>query len=145
MDTIDKDLVALAKRYGIPVLRYSVAIVFIWFGLLKIVDASPAQQLVAHTIYWFNPVWFVPFLGAWEMLIGLCFLYKPLLRAGIFLLAFQMMGTFLPLILLPNIVYGDIPLLTLTLEGQYVIKNIVIIGAAMVIGSHVRDKNQRKL
>ena len=51
----------------------------------------------------------------------------------------QMAGTFLPLIILPEVVYSFNPL-TLTLEGQYIIKNIVLIAAAIVIGSHVRDK-----
>ena len=130
------------KRVGLPLLRYSLAVIFIWFGALKVWGVSPAQELVTNTVYWFDPSWFVPLLGWWEVIIGLCFLFKPLIREGIFLLAFQMIGTFLPLILLPNVVYGDIPLLTLTLEGQYIIENIIIIAAAIVIGSHVRDKTR---
>jgi len=78
-------------------------------------------------------------LGWWEVVIGLCLLYRPLIRIALFLMAVQMVGTFLPLILLTQITWGSMPF-TLTLEGQYIIKNIVLIGAAMVIGSHVRDK-----
>jgi len=143
IDQLDQHITSLMKRIGLPLLRYSIALIFIWFGALKIAGVSNANELVRNTIYWFNPAWFVPFLGWWEIIIGICFLYKPLLREGIFLLMVQMAGTFLPLILLPDIVYGNIPVLILTLEGQYIIKNMVIIAAAMVIGSQVRDNGKK--
>lgn len=143
IDKLDQHITSWMKRIGLPLLRYSIALIFIWFGALKIVGISSANELVQNTIYWFNPSWFIPFLGWWEMIIGICFLYKPLLREGILLLMLQMAGTFLPLVILPDIVYGNIPVLTLTLEGQYIIKNLVIIAAAIVIGSHVRDTNTK--
>ena len=135
---VDKEVVKWMKKYGLNILRYSLAIIFIWFGALKLFNLSPVNELVTNTVYWFNPGWFILFLGIWEMVIGLFFLYKPLIRPAIFLMAVQKIGTFLPLILLPSIVYGEFPL-SLTMEGQYIIKNIVLIGAAIVIGSHVRD------
>lgn len=140
---VDEKIIFFMKKIGLPLLRYSIAVIFIWFGILKIVGMSSANELVSNTVYWFDPSWFVPFLGWWEVIIGLCFLYRPLLREGIFLLLVQMAGTLLPLILLPDVVYGNIPLLTLTLEGQYIIKNLVIIAAAIVVGSHVRDNKKR--
>lgn len=139
-NTIDKKITTVLKKIGFPALRYSVAVIFIWFGLLKVLNYSPAQELVTNTIYWFSPTWFVPFLGWWEVLIGVCFLFRPLIRVGLPLLLLQMAGTFLPLILLPEVVYGPIPIVTLTLEGQYIIKNLIIIAAALVIGSTVRQK-----
>jgi uncharacterized membrane protein YkgB len=139
LDSIDKKITDFLKQWGTPFLRYSLATIFIWFGALKPLGVSPAQELVANTIYWFSPSWFVPFLGIWEVVIGLCLLYKPLIRLGVLLMAIQMIGTFLPLILLPSVVYGAKPY-ALTLEGQYIVKNLVLIGAGMVIGSHVRDK-----
>ncbi len=137
-DNIDHYIVAHLKRWGLPALRYSVAIVFIWFGILKPMGLSPAADLVAATVYWVSPDWFVPFLGWWEVAIGLCLLWKPCIRIGLLLMAVQMIGTFLPLILLPNVVYGQ-TFGSLTLHGQYIIKNIVLLSAAMVVGSHVRD------
>ena len=137
-DKVDKSIVSWMKKEGLIFLRYSLAIVFIWFGLLKSFGYSPASELVTKTVYWFDPSWFVPFLGWWEFAIGFCLLLKPLIRTGIFLMFLQMIGTFLPLVLLPSIVYGPVPL-SLTLEGQYIVKNIVLIAAAIVIGSHVRD------
>jgi len=137
-DQIDKKITRWMKLHGVRILRYSLGILFIWFGILKPLNLSPAQGLIANTVYWFSPTWFVPFLGWWEVVIGICFLRKSLLRLGIFLLALQMAGTFLPFIFLPEVVFGAKPY-ALTLEGQYIVKNIVIIAAAMVIGSHVRD------
>ncbi len=139
-DRIDRAITVWLKHHGVNYLRYSLAVIFIWLGILKPLNLSPASELVAHTVYWFSPTWFVAFLGWWEVLIGVCFLFKPLLRVAIGLMALQMAGTFLPLILLPEVVYGPIPFFTLTLEGQYIIKNLVLIAAAMVIGSTVRDR-----
>ena len=81
----------------------------------------------------------VPILGVWEVLIGICLLYRPLIRLGIFLLFLQLPGTFLPVVLLPGVVFEQFPHV-LTVEGQYIVKNLVIIGAALVIGGTVRNE-----
>jgi len=138
LDDIDARITHWMKHHGIQLLRISVGIVFVWFGFLKIIGFSPAAELVARTVFWFDPGWFVPFLGLWEVVIGICFIFRPLVRVGIFLLFPQMAGTFLPLFLLPSITFQGSYFLP-TLEGQYIIKNLVIISAAIVIGSHVRD------
>lgn len=136
---IDDRIIDWMRQTGTTFLRYAVAVIFIWFGMLKVMDASPASALIENTIYLADPSWFVPFLGIWEVAIGICFLIRPLLRVGIGLLAPQMVGTFLPLIVLPGVVYqGGNPFL-LTMEGQYIVKNLLIIGAALVLGSTVRD------
>ena len=140
-DRVDRRIISFMRRYGLRFLRYSLALIFIWFGILKPLGLSPAHDMVIKTVYWFDPAWFYPLLGWWEVLIGVCLLFKPLIRFGIFLMALQMAGTFLPMILLPEIVYTKIPW-GLTLEGQYIVKNLVLIGAALVIGSHVRDKRK---
>lgn len=137
---LDKHIVAVLKDFGLPFLRYSLALVFIWFGVLKPLGFSPATDLVTSTVYWVSPQWFIPFLGLWELVIGVCLLWKPLIRLGLFLMALQMMGTFLPLVLLPEVVYSQGNPFFLTMEGQYIVKNLVLIGAGMVIGSHVRDR-----
>jgi hypothetical protein len=95
-----------------------------------------ANDVITKTVYWFNPDIFIPILGVWEMAIGLCLLYAPFIRAGLFLLALQMPGTFLPLILLPEVCFVNFPF-DLTLEGQYIVKNLVLIGAAMVVGGRL--------
>jgi len=132
--TFDVLLINYLDKFSLPVLRVSLGVVFIWFGALKPFGNSPANDVITKTIYWFDPDIFIPILGIWEMLIGLCLLWTPLIRFGLFLLAVQMPGTFLPLILRPEICFTSAPF-NLTLEGQYIIKNLILIGAAMVVGS----------
>ena len=141
-DRIDRSIAGWMRKNGFLFLRIALGVVFIWFGILKPLGISPAEELVTRTVYWFSPTWFVPFLGWWEVVIGLCFLYKPLLRLGIFLLMVQMAGTFLPFLLHPEVVFTKNPL-ALTLEGEFIIKNLVLISAAIVVGSTVRGKKGR--
>jgi len=138
-DALDASITSRLDRWSIPALRAALAIVFIWFGGLKVLGVSPAAELVASTVYIVPPEIFVPILGVWEVLIGVCLLYRPLIRVGLLLLALQLPGTFLPLVLLPDVVYVVFPY-ALTVEGQYIIKNLVIIAAAFVIGSTVRQE-----
>ncbi|MCU4925643.1 DoxX family membrane protein [Halobacteria archaeon AArc-dxtr1] len=138
-DEVDMRITSAMSQWSIPILRVSLAVVFIWFGALKLFEISPAADLVAATVYVVPPEVFVPVLGVWEVVIGICLLYRPLIRVGIFLLFLQLPGTFLPLVLLPEVVYTTAPY-ALTVEGQYIIKNLVIIGAALAIGSTVRTE-----
>ena len=133
---IDRVIIQTLNRISLPTLRISLGIIFIWFGALKPLGNSPANDVITKTVYWFNPDIFIPILGIWEIAIGLCLLYAPLIRAGLFLLALQMPGTFLPLILLPEVCFINFPF-DLTLEGQYIVKNLVLIGAAIVVGSRL--------
>ena len=139
-DELDIFITKFMSKWGITFLRYSLGLIYIWFGILKPFGLSPAQELVENTVYWFdNPKTFVPILGWWEVVIGLTMCIKPLIRVSIFLLFIQMPGTFLPLILLPEVCFNNFPF-GLTLEGQYIIKNLIIISAALVVGSTVRNK-----
>ena len=138
VDEVDDTVTAEMDRWGVPVLRVAIAVVFVWFGALKVFGISPAGDLVASTVYVVDPALFVPVLGVWEVVIGLCLCYRPLIRFGIFLLFLQLPGTFLPLVLLPEVVFTAVPY-GLTVEGQYIIKNLVIIGAALVIGGTLRE------
>jgi len=117
--------------------RIPIFIIFFWFGLLKILDLSPAQQFVQDTVYWMPLLsaenW-TYVIGLWEIIIALCFLFKKTTFLAMILLFVQMSGTFLPLVILPEVTFqGSNPLIP-TLEGQYIIKNIIIITAALVIG-----------
>ena len=139
-DELDIFITKFMSKWGITFLRYSLGLIYIWFGILKPFGLSPAQELVENTVYWFdNPKTFVPILGWWEVVIGLTMCKKPLIRVSIFLLFIQMPGTFLPLILLPEVCFSNFPF-GLTLEGQYIVKNLIIISAAIVVGSTVRNK-----
>lgn len=139
---LDPLIAGWMNTYGYILLRYSLAIVFIWFGALKFVGISPANELVARTVYWFPPEVFIPILGWWEVAIGVCLLIPSFIRVAIFLLLVQMPGTMLPLFILPDVCYTKFPF-GLTLEGQYIIKNLVLISAAIVIGGTVRGEGPK--
>ncbi len=139
VDDLDAWITDSMNEYGPRVLRYALGVIFVWFGALKIIGVSPAGELVAATVYFVPAEVFVPILGVWEVLIGLCLFVRRLIRIGILLLALQMPGTFLPVVLLPGVVFTVFPY-GLTVEGQYIIKNLVIIGAALVVGGHERKK-----
>ena len=140
-DRIDAPIANWMDKYGQLLLRYSLATVFIWFGILKPLGISPANELVRRTVYWLPSETFIPILGWWEVAIGVCLLFRPLLRFAILLLFLQMPGTILPLILLPEVCFTQFPF-GLTLEGQYIIKNLTLISAGIVIGGTVRAKLQ---
>lgn len=143
-DRIDQRIAGWMAHHGTFLLRISIGVVFIWFGGLKLFEGmSPAEELVKRTVYFFDPDVFFPILGVWEVLIGIGLLFRPLIRAALFLLFLQMPGTMLPLILLPDACFTSIPF-GLTLEGQYIIKNLVLISAALVVGGTVRQKSRKE-
>lgn len=140
LDRFDRRIAGWMRQHGPGLVRVSLAVVFIWFGILKPFGLSTANDLVQRTVYWADPKWFIPLLGLWEVAIGVCMLIRPLLRVAVFLLFLQMPGTFLPLILLPQVCFHQMPWVP-TLEGQYIIKNLVLISAAIVVGGTVRERS----
>lgn len=143
LDRIDRAIAAFMRRHGIVALRLSLAVVFIWFGILKPLGMSAAAPLVEATVAWLpllDPGKWVVVIGWWEVAIGVCFLFPATTRIAIALLAMQMVGTFMPLVLLPEVTFqaDRIPFAP-TLEGQYIVKNLLIISAALVIGGTVRE------
>ena len=137
LDRVDIRISEGMDRYCQPLMRYSIALIFIWFGLLKPLGMSPEEELIKRTVYWVSPQVFLPVLGWWEVGVGLCLLYRPLIRIALLLLLLQLPGTMLPLILLPEICFTHPPF-GLTLEGQYIVKNIFLVSAAFMIGGKVR-------
>jgi uncharacterized membrane protein YkgB len=143
LNKFDLNLIQFLNKISMPALRISLGIVFFWFGALKIFGESPANEVITKTIYWFNPDIFIPVLGVWESVIGICLLVPSFIRVGLFLLALQMPGTFLPLIPLPEVCFQSVPF-NLTLEGQYIVKNLVLIGAAMAVGGRLNPIADKK-
>jgi len=135
---IDESITNWMARAGLKFLRIGLGIVFFWFGILKFFPGlSPAEELVRNTIYFLDPNTFIPILAAWETLIGFGLITGKFMRLTLLLLFLQMPGTALPLIILPDIVWNIFPY-GLTLEGQYIIKNLVLIGAGIALGGTVR-------
>jgi len=118
-----------ARGDGTLGLRLALALVYVWFGLPKLqAGRSPAEELVCATLAWFDPGWCVPTLGLVEVAIGLSLLSRRTLLPGLALVALHLAGTALPLFLLPETTWRAF--LVPTLEGQYVIKNVVLAAAA---------------
>ena len=134
---IDMTVSRFLRRFSLPTLRISLAVVFIWFGALKVFDVTPVGDLVARTVYWFDPGWVVPILGVLEIAVGLGLLFKYAMRAVLGAFFLQLIGTFLVLLIQPDISFQDSNPLLLTVEGEFVIKNLVLIAAGMVVGATV--------
>lgn len=140
---IDGRITEWMARYGILLLRISLGVVFLWFGALKFFpDLSPAEALAGKTIAALTfgivqPSVSVPVLALWESVIGIGLITGLYLRATILLLLVQMLGTIMPLFLFPAETFTQFPIAP-TLEGQYIIKNLVLVSAALVIGATVR-------
>lgn len=130
-------------RNGITYLRVSIGIVFFWFGILKYFPGlSPATDIAVQTIETLTfgiitggVALFI--LATIEVVIGIGFMFGIYLRVMIILLLFQMIGTITPIFIFPFETFTRIPYAP-TLEGQYIIKNIIIISAAFVIGATLR-------
>ena len=143
-DEIDLKISSFMDRWGILAVRISFGIIFIWFGILKPLGISAAEPLVIATVPWlpfFGAQTWVAIIGWWEVIIGVTFLFVKTTRIAIGLLALQMVGTFMPLVVLPEVAFqmGKIPYGP-TMEGQYIIKNLMIISAALVVGGTLRRK-----
>ena len=136
-------MIRVMAAHGIRMLRICLGIIFFWFGFLKVIGKSPVMGLVAKTVYWVPPQLFVPFLGFWEMAVGAGLLCAVALRMTLFLFWLQMAGTFLVLVVRPDIAFqGGNPLL-LTTEGEFVIKNLILIAAGLVVGGAISRNYSR--
>ena len=141
-------------RYGITALRLTVGAVFLGFGVLKYFPhVSPAEGLAITTIdrltFGLIP-WQVGIvaIATLECFIGVCLLANRWMRLAVWLLAVQLVGILAPLALLTGRLFSG-PHHAPTLEGQYVLKDIILVAAGMVIaagtfrgGRLVRDEPQ---
>lgn len=139
----DVKLTRWMARHGVVALRVSLGILFFWFGVLKFFPGlSPAQELATRTIDMLTqgmipPNVSIPVLAVWECSIGLGLMTGWFMRGTLLLLFVQMLGTVLPLLFFPEETFQRVPY-ALTLEGQYIVKNIVLVTAGIVLGATVR-------
>ena len=135
--TLDRTARELLGRVGPMLLRLSLGIVFVWFGLLKVTSASAVGGLVATTVP-LESSWFVPVLGAVEVVIGLAFATGRFMRAILPVFVLHLTGTFLVLITLPEVAFENDNPLMLTIVGEFVVQNLVLLSAGLVVASGVR-------
>ena len=143
LEPVDIRITAWMARHGITLTRLALGMVFVWFGAIKFVPGwSPAADLATRTMEaatfgLLTPAIGSPLLATWESLIGIGLITGQFLRVTLLLLFVQMPGTMLPLLLFPSMTFAEFPYAP-TLEGQYIIKNLVLVSAAIVIGATVR-------
>jgi len=140
LSKVDGALIHVIRRISLPMAHIAIFVVFFWFGILKIVAESPANPLIADllekTLPFITFEQFIILFGIYEMIIGLAFLIRGFERVAIALLIPHMVTTILPLILLPAVTWQSF--LVPTLEGQYIIKNIVIVALALSLAAHLK-------
>ncbi len=143
----DQKIIEYTKKTHPYFARFALFVVYFWFGILKILDTSPANPLVMQlqqkTLPFFSFHQFIILFGLYEMLIGILFLFSRFDRLTILLFILHMVTTFMPLVFLPQVTWQG--LLTPTLEGQYIIKNLVLIALVLNIGANLRPWQDKKI
>jgi uncharacterized membrane protein YphA (DoxX/SURF4 family) len=140
---VDQRLTRWMAKNGLLLLRWSLGVVFLWFGVLKVFPGtSAAESLAARTIEGITlgllaPRVSVVILALWESIIGLGLLIGVGMRTTLLLLFVQMIGTITPLFFFPGETFLQTPWVP-TLEGQYIIKHLVLFSAGLVLGATVR-------
>ena len=143
---IDITLINFFHRVSMPLARFGLFVVFFWFGFLKVIGLCPAshlvEQLFEQTVSLISFSSFIILFGLFECLIGILFIIPGLERAVIPMLFVHMVMTFIPLFILPEVTWSG--LLVPTLEGQYIIKNLVIIASAIGIAAHLHPLSKSR-
>lgn len=121
------------QRATQPALRVSLGVVFVWFGVLKVVGDSPVAELVQATVPWLDQGFLVPLLGWVEIVLGLALLVGRPIRLALIAVAAHLTGTFLVFVQAPSLVMTEGNLLLLNGNGEFVLKNVVLICAALVL------------
>lgn len=141
-EAIDRRVTHWLAEHGLTILRVSIGLIFVWFGFLKFwPNLSAADQLATETIDRLS-LGIVTgdvarvLLALLETTIGIGLVTGKFMRLTLLMLLGQMLGTVTPLFLFPSVTWSD-PLVP-TLEGQYILKNIVLVSAALTIGATVR-------
>ncbi|MBZ0289869.1 MAG: hypothetical protein K8I30_19760, partial [Anaerolineae bacterium] len=138
IDRIDRTITTLLARHSITLLRLSIGVVYIWFGALKFVSGlSPIEAFIREALPFLPGDLFLPFLAAWEVLIGVLFITWKFPRVTILLMLAQMGGAMSPLILATHLVFNQFPY-GWNLVGQYIFKDIILISAALVVAATAR-------
>lgn len=123
----------MLRRYSIPMLRIALGIVFVWFGALKVLDLTPVGDLVAGAVPWFDKSWFVPALGGFEVVVGLMLMSGKWVRLTCAAMIAHLGGTFMVYLMEPGVAFQHGNPLLMTMEGEFVAKNIVLITAGLAV------------
>jgi uncharacterized membrane protein YkgB len=136
----DSALAAWCRRLGVPLARAAILVVYAWFGALKIFGMSPAnplvQQLLERTLPFISFERFILFLGVYEIAIGVVFTIPRLERLAFALVVPHLFMTAGPLVFLPAVAWSGF--LVPTLEGQYIIKNVLVVATVAGLAAQLQ-------
>jgi putative oxidoreductase len=133
--TVETQITEELRRISLPLLRCAFGVVFFWFGALKVVGASPVGDFVAGTLPWFDRAWLIPVVGLFEMVIGVGLIAGRFLFLVCAVLVGHLAGTFLALLMQSEVAFQDGNPLLLAASGEFVVKNLVYIAAALVLAA----------
>jgi uncharacterized membrane protein YkgB len=131
----EESVLRLLRVVSVPALRIALGVVFVWFGVLKVIGSTPVADFVARTLPWFDRHWLVPALGIFEVVIGLAMLVGRFLTVVCAVMVAHLIGTFLSLVMQPDVTFQHGNPFMLTEEGEFVMKNLVLIAAGLVIAA----------
>jgi putative oxidoreductase len=132
---LEQAFVRFAGRHGLLIVRLSLGLVFVWFGALKVCGVSPVAGLVAKVLFALPPRYGLPLLGWTEIVVGLSLVSRVGLRATMWIFFAHMSGTFLVLLLYPDLAFQGSNPLVLTTLGEFVVKNVVLMAAGLAVVS----------
>ena len=142
---IDQKLLPFVRSFYPWSGRIALFIVFFWFGVLKVIGVSPASGIVGELQMVLLPTLptdgFIIFLGIAEIVIGFLILIPKWERLSVLILILHMITTFVTLVALPEATWQSF--LVPTLEGQYVLKNLVIVALALGFAAHLTPLEDR--
>lgn len=118
-------------RIAVFTMRWGMALVFVWFGAIKLFVPPPVTFLFTQELA-FLPAGFPFLLGIWELLIGLCFVHPDWVKYGVWQLKFHMPGTFLPLVVIHADAFASFPFIP-ALPGLYILKNVVFVAGGFLL------------
>jgi uncharacterized membrane protein YkgB len=143
LDRLEGVAIQLARRFGIPAMRAALGLTFVWFGALKITNDTPVADFVANTVNFLPLVdgsWFVIVLGVVEVVLGGALILGKGLRMVLPLLFAHLAGTFLTLVTQPDVTFQEGNPLLLTTEGEFVVKNLILLSGILVLYAAQRTR-----
>lgn len=133
--TVESQATEELRRISLPLLRCAFGVVFVWFGALKVAGVSPVGDFVAGTLPWVDRAWLLPALGLFEVAIGVGMIAGRALFLVCAVLVGHLAGTFLSLVMQSDLTFQDGNPLVLAADGEFVMKNLVFIAAALVLAA----------
>ncbi|HEY5980826.1 MAG TPA: hypothetical protein VIT41_14465 [Microlunatus sp.] len=139
LDSIESWIAPALRRISAPLLRGSLALVFVWFGALKVAGVTPVADLVADSVPWLDRAWFIPVLGLVEIVLGAAMMLGRFLAIVSLILVGHLAGTFMVLVMQPELAFQHGNPMLLTTIGEFVIKNLVLASAAIAAAAWSRQ------